>query len=327
MNSPFPSLKKYLQEQMRMSHIYQPVMIKRLLMGDGKAKDEEIAFELVQNDVSQIDYYIDRVNNMVGKVLRKNGIVDKNKQYYLLKDAQYLNEEEKSFLITLCNDKIDSFKRERKQDIWDHRRRNRKSIPGTIQHDVFERAKGRCELCGISKDIKHLEVDHIVPKSLGGSDDISNFQALCYSCNSRKGNRYKTDYRSYSIIYDQRENSCLFCYINREKLIENELAFAIFDKFPVVEGHILIIPKRHFDNYFEITQAELNATHAILLELKQKLQEKDATITGFNIGINQGETAGQTVAHCHIHLLPRRENDVENPRGGVRHTIPGKGFY
>lgn len=122
-------------------------------------------------------------------------------------------------------------------------------------------------------------------------------------------------------------DSCLFCYTNREKLIENELAFAIFDKFPVVEGHILIIPKRHFDSYFEITQAELHATHAIILELKQKLQEKDSTISGFNIGINQGETAGQTVPHCHIHLLPRRENDVENPRGGVRHTIPGKGNY
>jgi diadenosine tetraphosphate (Ap4A) HIT family hydrolase len=129
------------------------------------------------------------------------------------------------------------------------------------------------------------------------------------------------------ILNQQNNNTCLFCYTNRKKLIENELAFAIFDKFPVVDGHILIIPKRHFDNYFEITQAERNATHALILELKQKLQEDDSTITGFNIGINQGETAGQTIPHCHIHLLPRRKNDVENPRGGVRHTIPGKGFY
>jgi ATP adenylyltransferase len=122
-------------------------------------------------------------------------------------------------------------------------------------------------------------------------------------------------------------DNCLFCSTDRKKIVEHELAFAIFDKFPVVEGHILIIPKRHFANYFEITQAELNATHALILELRQQLMNKDGSITGFNIGINEGESAGQTVSHCHIHLIPRRKNDVENPRGGIRHTIPGKGFY
>jgi diadenosine tetraphosphate (Ap4A) HIT family hydrolase len=327
MNSPFQLLFDYLKEQMRMSHIYQPVMIKRLLIDGGKSKDEDIAFDLVQNDLSQLEYYTERVNQMVGKVLRKNGIVDKVKHHYFLQGAEHLNEAEKLYLIQICDDKIDTFKKQRKQEIWDHRRHNRKSIPGTIQHDVFERAKGRCELCGISKEIKHLEVDHIIPKSLGGPDDLSNFQALCYSCNSRKGNRYKTDYRSYSLVYDHRENNCLFCSIDRKKIVEHELAFAIFDKFPVVEGHILIIPKRHFANYFEITQAELNATHALILELRQQLMNKDASITGFNIGINEGESAGQTVPHCHIHLIPRRKNDVENPQGGIRHTIPGKGFY
>ncbi len=130
-----------------------------------------------------------------------------------------------------------------------------------------------------------------------------------------------------TILNQQNNNTCLFCYTDREILIENELAFAIFDKFPVVEGHILIIPKRHFDNYFEITQAELEANHAIILELKQQLQEKDASISGFNIGINQGIDAGQTVMHCHIHLIPRRLGDVAEPRGGIRHLIPGKGFY
>jgi len=76
-----------------------------------------------------------------------------------------------------------------------------------------------------------------------------------------------------------------------------------------------------------LTQAESNAINALMSIQKELLQTNDASIDGFNIGMNCGETAGQTVFHCHIHLIPRRKGDVENPRGGVRHIIAGKGFY
>jgi ATP adenylyltransferase len=78
----FDAIKKYLQEQMKMSHVYQPVMLRLLLIGSGTAKVEEIALDLVQNDLSQIEYYTDRVHNMVGRVLRKNGLVDRDKSIY-----------------------------------------------------------------------------------------------------------------------------------------------------------------------------------------------------------------------------------------------------
>ena len=125
--------------------------------------------------------------------------------------------------------------------------------------------------------------------------------------------------------------NCLFCDVqlnDRQRIIaENALAYAIRDGFPVTEGHTLFIPKRHTLDYFGLVPSEVNAINALMAEQKTTLQETDATIDGFNIGMNCGETAGQSVFHCHVHLIPRRKGDVENPRGGVRHIIAGKGFY
>ena len=132
-------------------------------------------------------------------------------------------------------------------------------------------------------------------------------------------------------MVNQEKNQCLFCEIqanNRERIIaENSLVYAIRDGFPVTEGHTLFIPKRHTLDYFSLEQEEVLAINQ-LMELHRKfLQKEDPTIDGFNIGMNCGETAGQTIFHCHVHLIPRRKGDVENPRGGVRHIIAGKGFY
>ena len=125
--------------------------------------------------------------------------------------------------------------------------------------------------------------------------------------------------------------SCLFCdvqTIDRKRIIaENSLAYAIRDGFPVTEGHTLFIPKRHIADYFGLVPAEVSAINLLMVEQKQLLQEADASIDGFNIGMNCGEVSGQTVFHCHVHLIPRRRGDVENPRGGVRHIIADKGFY
>lgn len=110
-------------------------------------------------------------------------------------------------------------------------------------------------------------------------------------------------------------------------MIQNDLAFAILDGFPVTEGHALVIPKRHVEDYFGLTREELIACDDLLRQLRETEMAGDPSIQGFNIGMNAGAVAGQTVFHCHIHLIPRRQGDVENPRGGVRHLIPGKGHY
>ena len=110
-------------------------------------------------------------------------------------------------------------------------------------------------------------------------------------------------------------------------IASNELAYAVEDGFPVTKGHALVIPKRHVDDFFGLTDEESVACNQLLMELRSTTVEHDALVEGFNIGMNAGAVAGQTIFHCHIHLIPRRKGDVENPRGGVRHLIPGKGFY
>jgi diadenosine tetraphosphate (Ap4A) HIT family hydrolase len=126
-------------------------------------------------------------------------------------------------------------------------------------------------------------------------------------------------------------DSCLFCdiqSIDQQRIIaENNLAYVIRDGFPVTEGHTLFMPKRHIEDYFGLVPAEVSAINLLMAEQKQLLQDTDPKIDGFNIGMNCGESAGQTVFHCHVHLIPRRKGDVENPKGGVRHIIAGNGFY
>ena len=123
-------------------------------------------------------------------------------------------------------------------------------------------------------------------------------------------------------------NPCLFCNIHSKGIeLENELAYASYDSYPVSKYHILIIPKRHVNNYFELNSAEILACDALLKEIKNRLEKKDNTIDGFNVGSNSGKTAGQSINHCHIHLIPRRSGDVENPQGGVRSVIASKQHY
>ncbi|MDC0877843.1 HIT family protein [Methylophilaceae bacterium] len=121
---------------------------------------------------------------------------------------------------------------------------------------------------------------------------------------------------------------CIFCNMKEERIIsENEYFIVIRDIFPVSLHHSLIIPKRHCKDYFALTQAEINAANQLITSERERLLKLDKTITGFNIGMNCGEDAGQTIFHCHMHLIPRRKGDDESPRGGVRKVIDGKGNY
>jgi ATP adenylyltransferase len=121
--------------------------------------------------------------------------------------------------------------------------------------------------------------------------------------------------------------ACIFCNLKNRVIIENELAFAVLDGFPVTTGHTLIIPKRHFSDYFELTKQELLSINEILKQRRLQLLSEDNTIEGFNIGVNVGEVSGQTIFHLHFHLIPRRKNDTANPKGGVRGVIPERMSY
>jgi diadenosine tetraphosphate (Ap4A) HIT family hydrolase len=120
---------------------------------------------------------------------------------------------------------------------------------------------------------------------------------------------------------------CPFCTLPVERVIDsNDLALVIRDGYPVSHGHTLVIPKRHIGSWFEITPEEQSDMLDLLGRAKAVLEEEFKP-DGYNIGINDGATAGQTVPHLHMHLIPRYEGDLEDPRGGVRWIIPGKAKY
>tara|TARA_Y100001936_G_scaffold206204_1_gene210482 strand:+ start:277 stop:675 length:399 start_codon:yes stop_codon:yes gene_type:complete len=123
-------------------------------------------------------------------------------------------------------------------------------------------------------------------------------------------------------------NPCLFC--NSEKsgcAHENDLAYASYDSYPVSEYHCLIIPKRHIKDYFDLSNDELVSCNELIKIVKKEIINKDPSVKGFNLGTNIGKVSGQSILHCHFHLIPRREGDVENPQGGVRSVIPSKQHY
>lgn len=119
--------------------------------------------------------------------------------------------------------------------------------------------------------------------------------------------------------------SCPFCGTEGE-VLGNEFAYAKFDAYPVSPGHLLVIPRRHVAEWFETTAEEQQAIME-LVSAGKKLLDAEYSPDGYNIGINCGEAAGQTIFHVHVHLIPRYAGDVDNPRGGVRSVIAAKKNY
>ena len=123
-------------------------------------------------------------------------------------------------------------------------------------------------------------------------------------------------------------NPCLFCNVSESGCShENNFAYASYDSYPVSKHHCLIIPKRHIKDYFELSKDELTACDELIKIIKDEILKKDPSVKGFNLGTNIGKVSGQSILHCHFHLIPRREGDVENPQGGVRSVIPKMQHY
>ena len=130
-----------------------------------------------------------------------------------------------------------------------------------------------------------------------------------------------------SCTYNKDEH-CPFCELSKnvDIISETDLCLAFFDSFPVSPGHALIIPKRHVASYFDLSDQERDEMTKIMLSVKQELEERFHP-DGYNIGVNVNQAAGQSVFHCHMHLIPRYKGDVANPRGGLRGVIPSKQYY
>lgn len=318
----FKELTDFIENKMRMSHIYQPLLIKTLVEVGGSATLRQLASQFVLEDESQLQYYENTIKKMPVRVLKNHGIIDFHNDLISL-NVEKITFKEKAHLRRLCEEKIQQYLQKRGLAIWNYRFTD-DPVPDSIRYKILKAGKQRCALCGIKAKDRMLDVDHIIPRSRGGKTVEENLQVLCAKCNRAKGNKDDTDFRTSDSV--DKNNNCLFC--KKVTFAEkNNSVFAIKDNFPVTKHHYLIIPFRHTKNFFSMTKTEIDDSIELIKVLKNRLEANDPSIIGFNVGLNSGEAAGQTILHSHIHLIPRRKGDTPNPRGGVRGVIPDKMDY
>lgn len=322
----FEELSDFIEKRMKMSHIYQPLLIKALIDAGGSATLRQIALNFLVQDESQILYYEDRIKNMPVPVLKRHGVVDREKNLVTLA-LEKLTFEQKAHLKMLCERKMQEFVKKKGLAIWDYRMLDTEPIPDSIRYQVLMESGGRCALCGATKNERPLDVDHIKPRSKGGMTVRENLQVLCAKCNRSKGNKDDTDFRDFEPV--DSDDHCPFCSEQFRSRIMEECGsvFAVEDKFAVAQNHMLIIPFRHTHDFFSMTAQERRDSEDLLRIMRNKVCLTDTCVTGFNVGVNCGESAGQTIFHAHIHLIPRRNGDTPNPRGGVRGVIPERMSY
>jgi diadenosine tetraphosphate (Ap4A) HIT family hydrolase len=142
-----------------------------------------------------------------------------------------------------------------------------------------------------------------------------------------KDNKDETDLRTDLDL--ETDPNCYFCgdRVKTAIIEEHGTVIAIRDQYPVTKYHALILPRRHTPDFFSMTAQEKKDAEKLIRYLGKKIQQDDPSVTGFNLGTNSGESAGQTIMHAHIHLIPRRDGDTPDPRGGVRGVIPDKMSY
>ena len=123
------------------------------------------------------------------------------------------------------------------------------------------------------------------------------------------------------------QSYCPFCCLEESRiLLESEFALAFLDAFPITQGHMLVVARRHVASLFDLPEEEQAAVWKLVALVRERMMT-DRKPDGFNIGVNDGAAAGQTVMHAHVHVIPRRRGDVADPRGGVRWVVPGKAPY
>lgn len=322
----YDELVDFIENRMRMSHVYQPLLIRALVDAGGVATVRQLAQAFLIKDESQLLYYEDVIKRMPVRVLASHGVVKREKEIVVL-TTNKLSLQEQANVRMLCEKRLQEYIQKRGLGIWDYRLLEQNPVPDDLRYKVLSEAGGRCELCGATKEDSPLHVDHIIPKSRGGKNEPENLQALCAKCNTTKGNKDDTDFRG-NTAFD-RQTGCFFCdeILSKRIVGENGTVIAISDGYPVTADHTLIIPKRHTANWFTMTEVERQHSDELLRVLRKRLIFADKSIVGFNVGTNAGVIAGQTVMHAHIHLIPRREGDTPNPRGGVRGVVPSKMNY
>ena len=189
----FDEIIDFLENRMRMSHIYQPLLIKSLVEAGGSATIRQIAHAFLSQDESQLIYYEKRIKEMPLRVLRNHGIVSNDGELVLL-NTKKLTFQQKAKIKMICDQKLQEFLVKKGLGAWDYRLLETDPVSDVLRYRVLMESGGRCALCGATKNERPLDVDHILPRSKGGKNVYENLQVLCSKCNRSKGNKDETDF-------------------------------------------------------------------------------------------------------------------------------------
>jgi len=327
----FAQLLWFINHKMQMQEVYQPVMLMTLLRNRGQASVEKIARELMVNDSKGLKHYMNITKRQPGRVLESHQVVIKvDGNGYRLMDYEHLSRAQVLKLMAACQEQLD-----------DHLKRRAKRLGGRPEEAYRSVPITWLELPGHKEEGPGTDRAAHAPPPQARPAQPGMTAAYASQAERRLDSRSPqvadprivapgaTPETATETDPGAEPEHCVFCEadIRPRVLLENNLAMAVRDRFPVTELHTLIIPKRHVTSYFELERPEQSACNELLEAEKWAIQARDDSVTGFNVGVNVGRDAGQTIPHCHIHLIPRRHGDMADPRGGVRGVIPEKQRY
>jgi ATP adenylyltransferase len=267
-----------------MSHIYQPLMLKAILKAQGDVSRRQIAAAFLAYDQSQLDYYEEIVKRYPTATLKRRGLIEYGRgMYRLAASFNGMTFEERSTLADLCDAKLETYLSAQQGNLWRHRAQNYEPLRGSLRWQIIVRAGGRCEACGTSAKERGLHVDHIFPRSKGGTNDVDNLQALCSLCNIQKLDREAIDFSNIASRLTRRDSNCIICCApDRAHNVERTLAFGWLDG-----SDFFIAPRRHGATYANLMQPELNAIRAIELSLLALLPPQNLSVKKLRISIDE----------------------------------------
>ena len=302
----YEELMDFIENKMRMTNVYQPIMIEKMLKNGGTASAHSLAKEFLRTDYAQLDYYVHIVNRWPRDTLKNRGVItesgsgDRERMFTLT--ASRLTKKQRANLATACRRRLNEYKKKKGLPPHDDESGSRESIGGSKRYEVLSKSAGRCVACGISNRKRAIEVDHIIPKNRGGLDELSNLQALCYKCNRQKRDRDDLDFLLEINRKAFGHNGCFLCKPRKLKM-ENFLAGAARIKGPYAEPRLVIMPKRHVPNYFELRPPERAMMHDLL---KTHTAKRGFRMNDFRLDLKTSSSRDMS-RHCAIHVVPIRK--------------------
>ncbi len=296
----YKSLENFIHKDMRMTHVYQPLMLKAVLESkDGKVTVEDIARSFVDKDLSYLEYYKKIVKRWPHMTLVKSRKVlnyDKKDMSYSLRIDEDLSQDQKDKLVELCDLRLHQFTDNDERWILHRRIIEERHSLGSIKYDILAKSKGVCVACGAKSTEALLHVDHIIPIARGGQNTPENMQVLCGKCNTEKRDRDDTDFLLWHNQLKYAKNpKCRFCNRRHDSFLDNRMAYAICQS---KSEHIyFVVPTRHVGSFVDLIPAEKQLCLMLIDKTMEQMREDRPNI---QFDVSGLDSSGRD--HCSIRV-------------------------